>query len=120
MYIHDLTPGEHQDIVDEVKAIGASTKPEGIVQITHNSRDLRRFRAFLDSISFDKNIKDLVSEFTKFRQINPKTLPANLRRAQTFAKLQEDFPEVPMEILIEFVYKIESAMSKSKGAAEES
>ena len=109
IYINDLTPAEAQDVIDEMKATGSATRPEALVKTAHNSRDLRRLLSFLDSISFDKNIKDLYQEFKKFKSLDPKSLPMNLRNAQTFAKLQEDFPDVPMEVLIECVHKIESA-----------
>lgn len=104
LYANKFTPGEYQDVVDEMKATGASTKPEAITQIAHNSRSLRRILSFLDSISLDKNIKDLMSGFLKSKE-----LPPNLRKAQTFAKLERDFPDVPMETLVECVSKIEAS-----------
>lgn len=117
LYVNNFTPGERQDIDEEMKATGASTKPEAITQIAHNSRSLRRIASFLDSISVDKsdfisvdkNIKDLLSKFVKFKE-----LPPNLRKAQTFTKLERDFPDVPMEVLIECVQKIEASRNRSK------
>lgn len=109
LYIHDLTPSEFQDVADEMKATGESTKPEAIVHVVQNSRKHTRLIAFLESISIDGNVQALISEFQKWKKINPKSLPMNLRNAQTFAKLQEDFPDIPMEVLIECVHKIESA-----------
>jgi hypothetical protein len=105
LYVNNLSTEEAQSVLDEATETGADLRSEQFLEMARNSRTLRRIKGFLESLDPKENVMALI---VSFKQSDLSKLPLNKRKAQDYTKLVDSFPDLPDEMVIEFVNKIEN------------